>query len=161
MKNKNITCNTKFGPLTISNGPENNYMWTGSINVSSKYFIGDIPIYIFTDDECLQIVTIQFVEKIIDNINYFLKDSIVFIRKTLNDNKEKYNIKENENVFLSYQIEKFPIDYPELIFYENSDEWMIRFAEGKFEICDPYGISIVYNLEEPIRVDNLEDSEEI
>ena len=86
---------------------------------------------------------------------------ILFIKKTLADNKEKYNIKENEYAYLTFEIENFPIDLPELIFTENSNEWMVRFAEGKFEICDPYGILIVYNLEEPIRVDNLENSEEI
>ena len=39
-----------------------------------------------------------------------------------------------------------------------SDEWVIVFAEGKFEICDPYGIAVTYRVTDPVSVENMQDS---
>ncbi|MNY56669.1 hypothetical protein D3C86_1927750 [compost metagenome] len=53
------------------------------------------------------------------------------------------------------------MDLPEVILYDDQEEWVLRFAEGLFSICDPYGININFSSDMPISVDNLEDSEEI
>ena len=153
------TYNSKFGTLNISQGPEDDFLWTGYIDVSNNIFSGKIPIYIFTKKREIKEDTINFTETIVSNINLYLEKSILFIKQTLTAHKEEYKIREEEYDFLSLDIDCFPVDFPELTFWEDSDEWMIRFAEGSFYICDPLGISVTYNLTNPISVDNLEDSE--
>jgi len=59
---------------------------------------------------------------------------------------------------LDKEIEEFPVDLPEIILYDEEEEWVLRFAVGLFNICDPYGININFSLDKPISVDNLEDS---
>ncbi|AXB57510.1 hypothetical protein [Flavobacterium fluviale] len=143
---------TKFGQLILSHGPENDFVWSGQIN--------EFPIYIFTKDRNLSNNTIEFVETIVSDIEGYIETSILFMKQTIIREREKYNIKENEYLII---LDKnyCPVDQPEFIFYENSSEWSIRFAEGIFSICDPFGIAVTFKFKTPLGVDNLEDSEYI
>ena len=153
------TYNSKFGLLTIGEGPEKNFVWRGNIDISNSIFSGQIPIYIFTKERTIPSNLIDLAEIIVLNIDQYLEKSILFIKQTLTEQPEKYKIRKNEYDYLNLDINNFPIDVPELTFWEHSNEWMIRFAEGKFYICDPLGISVTYNFSNPITVDNIEDSE--
>lgn len=148
----------KFGSLTLYNGSDNDFYWIGFVCSSSDLFIEKIPVYIFTKEQNLSKETIQFVENIILNIDEYLEKSIVFIKHTLIENSKEYKIQESEKELLVNE-SILPINLPEFTFWENSNEWMIRFAEGKFSICDPLGIGITFKLTEPSSVDNLEDCE--
>lgn len=154
-------CQSKFGELTLNPGPENDFHWFCEITITSNIFSGKIPISIMTKNKEISNVMIEFVEKIAFSIDDYLKSSIIFLKEILNSEKEKYKIKENEYDLLAFDFANFPIDYPELNFYEESDEWMIRFAEGKFDICDPYGIAVWFKKDKPFDIENLEDSEVI
>lgn len=153
------TYNSKFGLLKSTSGPENNFLWTGSIDVYGSIYSGRIPIYIFTKESKMQSNVIELAETIVLNIEQYLEKSIVFIKQTLTEQRENYKIQDKEYPFLSLDTNYFPVDFPELTFWEDSVEWMIRFAEGKFSICDPLGIAVTYSLTTPLRVDNLEESE--
>lgn len=155
------TYKSKFGLLTIEQGPEDNFVWTVNVHVSNNLYTGKIPIYILTNERIIPNSVIELAETIVLNIEVYLEKSILFIKKTLTEQQEKYKIREDEYDFLSLNVEDFPVDFPELTFWEDSMEWVIRFAEGRFHICDPLGISVTYNLTNPIDVDNLEDSEYI
>lgn len=150
---------SKFGLLKIGEGPEDNFVWTIDIDVSTNIYSGRIPIYIFTNDRIIPNSLLELAETIVLNIDQYLEKSVLFIKQTLTAQQKKYKIREHEYEFLSYDINCFPVDLPELTFWENSIEWMIRFAEGKFDICDPFGISVTYRLTTPKTVDDLEDSE--
>lgn len=153
------TYNSKFGQLKIGQGPEDNFLWTGSIDISNTIYSGQIPIYIFTKECKIQNRVIDLAEKIVLNIDQYLEKSVLFIKQTLTEEREKYNIREDEYDLLNLDTDHFPIDVPELTFWENSIEWMMRFAEGRFSICDPLGIAVTYSLTTPKSVDNLEESE--
>jgi hypothetical protein len=155
------TYNSTFGLLTIGKGPENDFVWTGNTDGSTTIFSELIPVYIFTKDRRIPSNTINLAETIILNLDLYIEKSLLFIKKTLNEQREKYKIREDEYPLLALDINDFPVDIPELIFWEGSNEWMIRFAGGKFYICDPFGISVTFNLTNPISVDNIEDSEYI
>lgn len=150
---------TKFGQLVLRDGPENNFYWTGYSNSHNAIFADKIPVYIFTKDKNISNQTIDFVQTIVSDINAYLATAILFIKQTLSEEKEKYNIREDEFDFLSSDPDCLPVDLPELTFWEDSNEWMIRFAEGKFRICDPLGIEVTFSFNKPISVDNLEDIE--
>lgn len=149
----------KFAKLVLGKGPENDFCWSGYIDVSNKVSSKKIPIYILTKNQRILGNTIEFVQKIVLDFNQYLKASIIFIKETLNEQKENYNIKEDEHDFLMLDVETFPVYMPEITFYEDSIEWILRFSEGKFSICDPFGIGVTFRYDKPISVDNLEDSE--
>ncbi|WP_427873322.1 hypothetical protein [Flavobacterium sp. MMS24-S5] len=142
---------SKFGNLNLGNGPDNEFIWSGYVN--------EIPIYIFTKNRIISNETIEFVEAVVLNIDQYLETAILYIKETLTEKREKYNIKESEYDLLVLDPDLFPIAMPEFTFWEDSVEWMIRFADGKFNICDPLGIGITFRFRKPISVDNLEESE--
>lgn len=157
MKIDNTAYETKFGQLVLSRGPENDYMWFGKID-SNDILVDEIPVYVFTKNQTITNDTVEFIEKIISDRNQYLETAVLFIKQTLIEQREQYNIKENE--YLSILDKKYcPVEHPEFIFYENSSEWSIRFTDGIFSICDPFGIAVTFKFKTPISVDNLEDSE--
>ncbi|MEC5143626.1 hypothetical protein [Chitinophaga sp. 212800010-3] len=89
----------------------------------------------------------------------YLEKTILFIRDTLAAQPAKYKIKDTEYAYLKSDVADFPLSSPEFTFYSYSDEWVIVFAEGKFKICDPYGIAVTYRVTEPVSVENMQDSE--
>nr|WP_199002139.1 hypothetical protein [Flavobacterium sp. ASV13] len=157
MNESNNVYETKFGQLILGDGPENDFYWTGYI--SNTFFSSKIPVYVFTKNSNISSQTIDFMQTIVSDIDRYLETAILFIKQTLSEQKEKYNIRENEYEFLNLEVKLFPVDLPELTFWEDSIEWMIRFAEGNFYICDPLGIGVTFKFDQPISVDNLEDSE--
>ena len=56
--------------------------------------------------------------------------------KLLTEEPENYKIRKEEYVFSNFDINNFPISFSDLTFWEDSNVWIMRFAEGKFSICD-------------------------
>lgn len=152
---------SQFGELLLGQGPEDNFVWTGHIDISNHIFSGQIPIYILTKERVIPNDTIKLTETIVLNIHLYLEKSISFIKQTFTAQPDLYKIRKAEYDLLNLDTASFPLNFPELTFWEGSNEWMMRFAEGDFYICDPFGISVTYSWTDPIRVDNLEDSEYI
>lgn len=150
---------SKFGELKMGKGPHDDFHWFCEVEIKDCIFPEKIPISIFTKKPEISKGMIEFVEEVVLNINSYLELAILFVKKVLTNEKEEYKIKENEYIFLDLDFRNFPIDLPELNFTKGADEWMIRFAEGKFDICYPYGIGVNFKNDKPFSVENLEDSE--
>jgi hypothetical protein len=155
------TIQLSFSEFTINEAPDNKFVWYGTFLTKNKFFEGQIPVCIMTDKENVDKETIFAVEGIVSGIEYYLKKSITFLKKTLTEQKEEYKISSNEVQYLSLDIEDFPVGFPEITFWQGDEEWTIRFAEGKFQICDPYGISVYFKNSEITRIENLEDCDPI
>lgn len=155
---KNII-DTKFGQLKMSDGPENLYCWTGIVKVPVRNNFEEIPVFILTNGLKISDLTIEFVSSIVLDASNYIKASIKYIQEILIHQSEEYKISKDEFDLLLYDIDLFPLFLPEFTFWEGSQEWMIRFAEGQFRICDPLGIGITFKRNNPISVNNLEESE--
>ncbi|OJJ23383.1 hypothetical protein BKI52_03205 [marine bacterium AO1-C] len=153
----------KYGILKLSEEVDNEYFWTGpNIKSTSKRleFQEDIPVCVFTTEKQLAPALLQFIEKILSNVGLFLEKAMLYLKSTLQENPTKYNIKDDELPELELDIDKFPVDLPTINFYENN-EWMIRFATGRFHICDPYGIAVFFKESTPISIEDLSENEMI
>lgn len=159
MVNKTLKAN--FGALECTEGPEETFVWSIQIAVNNRFFEGEIPLYILTKTEDLSVNITGRAEAILDNMENYLETGISFLKKTLTEQAYDFKITEQEEEYLDKEIEEFPVDLPEIILYDEEEEWVLRFAVGLFSICDPYGININFSLDKPISVDNLEDSPEI
>ena len=49
-----------------------------------------------------------------------------------------------------------PFELPQCTFYARDTQWLLRFAEGALDICEPFGIGVIFEVERPLRVENLE-----
>lgn len=153
----------KYGNLRLSEKIGEEYFWSG-FNVKSTNgkmgFNEQIPISVFTNKKMIEPSLIKFIEKILDNVDFFLERAESFLKERLCKNPTVYNIKDIELSDLDLDIYSFPVDLPEINFYENN-EWMIKFATGRFYICDPHGIAIHFKQEEPVSIEDLSESKMI
>ncbi|MDR2269995.1 MAG: hypothetical protein LBF27_03725 [Sphingobacterium sp.] len=156
---KNIM--TDFGVLECADGPEGTSIWSAQVAVNNRFFEEHIPLYIFTKAEKPSVVILAQAETIIGNIEHYLEIGLSFLKKTLTEQANDFKITASESIYLDKNIAEFPVDLPEIILYDEDEQWILRFAEGLFSICDPYGIHVNFSSDHPIAVDNLEDSEEI
>ena len=40
--------------------------------------------------------------------------------------------------------------------FTRDTQWLLRFAEGALDICEPFGIGVIFEGERPLRMENLE-----
>ncbi|RFM26983.1 hypothetical protein [Deminuibacter soli] len=152
--------NANFGELILMETPQEISMWSGNVHIDAAGFSGEVPVYIHTHGNEISAASILFVEKIVADIDSCLINGLLFIKQTLQKDPEGHNITEDEVDWLDLPPEEFPVDLPELIFYEDSEEWMLRFAEGQFAICDPFGIAVLFQQTEPVALEDLSDGNE-
>jgi len=57
-------------------------------------------------------------------------------------------------------VDDLPLDTPQLNFYVG-DEWILHFQRGGLPICEPYGLAVVFEGHDPVRIDDLTDSESV
>ena len=57
---------------------------------------------------------------------------------------------------LTYPFAICPFELPQCTFYARDTQWLLRFAEGALDICEPFDIGVIFEGERPLRVENLE-----
>lgn len=153
------TIQLSFGDFNLDNAPDNKFIWSGNFTINNNFFEGEIPVYIITNEQKVEEKTVRELEEIVLHIEDYLQKAKVFLKKILTEESVTYKIQPDESQYLELNPEDFPVDFPEITLWESDEEWCIRFAEGKFDICDPYGIAIYFKESKAIRIENLEDSE--
>jgi hypothetical protein len=51
-----------------------------------------------------------------------------------------------------------PFGRPELTFYDH-ESWLMRFTEGRLPVCDPFGIGVVFQGQQPRSIEDLSEGE--
>jgi len=151
----------KYGTIQLTAEVEQEYFWSGAtINCGNKKmkFQEAIPVSVFTKQKQLESSLLQLIESVLSKVDSFLETAILYLKNTLLENPSKYHIKDDELAELDLDMYDFPVELPEINFYENR-EWMIRFATGRFDVCDPYGIAVCFKEEQPISVEDLSENE--
>ena len=80
-----------------------------------------------------------------------------FLRDEL---KQKCLLSKDELKLLDVPVFNLPFSSPQCTFYARDKQWLMRFAEGELDICEPYGIGVIFDDERPLCLENLELSEE-
>ncbi|RAJ79025.1 hypothetical protein CLV59_10685 [Chitinophaga dinghuensis] len=139
--------------------PDNMHHWVAVFDDVSSLFADPIPVNLLTTAKELSPQMIHFVASILQQTDVYLTLAIQFIRDNFKAYPEMYDIREDELSYLSLDVADFPLEFPELTFYEEEGDWLIRFAEGKFENCDPFGIAVAFKENVPTDIELLDDSE--
>ncbi|WP_149710625.1 hypothetical protein [Campylobacter concisus] len=104
------------------------------------------------DDE-----TILLVQRIAQDIDRHIKDALIFLRDDL---RQKCLLSKDELRALDVPVCDLPFESPQCTFYAQDKQWLMRFAEGALDICEPFGIGVIFEGEKPLRLENLELSQE-
>ena len=143
----------KLGKLEYLEGPEKIHCWHGELEGSELGF--DIILETSKLDEA----DADFIAKIIQNWKAYEEKALADLREKLTSESDLFGLSKEDAERLSKQ-NSLPFGCPQFTFYEKR-EWAIIFLENEMGIGEPFGISVNYDGDELIGVDDLSDSEEI
>ena len=134
----------KFGELEKV-AVDDCFIWYAQLELKSESF-GEVPFCLVCKDETgVDDETTLLVEKIARDIDRHVKEALVFLKDELS--------------LLDVPVCDLPFSSPQCTFYARDKQWLMSFAEGALDICEPYGIGVIFEDEKPLRLENLELSE--
>ena len=146
----------KFGELekvTTDDG----FIWYAETGLKSEIF-GQVPFcLVSTDGTDVDDETILLAERIASDIDRYVKEALVFLKDEL---RRGCFLSMDELKLLDVPVCELPFSFPQCTFYAHDKQWLMRFAEGELDICEPYGVGVIFEDEKPLCLENLELSSE-
>ena len=146
----------KFGKLEKV-ATDEGFIWYAQTWLKSEIFGQVLFCLVNTDGADVDDETILLAQSIAQGIDRYIKDALTFLRDEL---KQKCLLSKDELKLLDVPVCDLPFSSPQCTFYSRDRQWLMRFAEGELDICEPYGIGVIFEDEKPLCLENLELSEE-
>ncbi|OJJ28659.1 hypothetical protein [Campylobacter concisus] len=146
----------KFGELekvTTDDG----FIWYAQTELKSEIFGQVLFCLISANGTDVDDKTILLAQRIAQDIDRHIKDALTFLRDEL---KQKCFLSKDELRALDVPVCDLPFSSPQCTFYVQDRQWLMRFAEGALDICEPFGIGVIFEGEKPLYLENLELSQE-
>ena len=86
-------------------------------------------------------------ERIASDIDRYVKEALIFLKDKLRRGRF---LSKDELSLLDAPVCELPFSSPQCTFYAHDKQWLMRFAEGKLDICEPYGIGVIFEGEKPL-----------
>ena len=136
---------------------DDGFIWYGETGLKSEIF-GQVPFcLVSTDGTDVDDETILLAERIASDIDRYVKEALVFLKDKL---RRGCFLSKDELKLLDVPVCDLPFSSPQCTFYAQDRQWLMRFAEGALDICEPYGIGVIFEGEKPLCLENLELSSE-
>ena len=146
----------KFGELEKV-ATDDGFIWYAQTVLKSEIF-GQVPFcLVSTDGADVDDETTLLAERIASDIDRYIKEALIFLKDELRRGRF---LSMDELKLLDVSVCELPFSSPQCTFYARDKQWLMRFAEGELDICEPYGIGVIFEGEKPLRLENLELSEE-
>jgi hypothetical protein len=140
----------KFGKLEKV-ATDDGFIWYAETELKSKIF-DQVPFCLVgTDGADVDVETILLVQRIAQDIYRHIKDALTFLQDEL---KQKCLLSKDELRALDVPVCELPFSSPQCTFYAQDKQWLMRFAEGALDICEPFGIGVIFEGEKPLRLEN-------
>ena len=146
----------KFGELEKV-AVDDGFIWYAQLELKSENF-GEVPFCLVCKDETgVDDETILLAERIAKDIDQYIKEALVFLKDEL---RREHCLSDDELKLLDVPVCELPFSSPQCTFYARDKQWLMRFAEGALDICEPFGIGVIFEGEKPLCLENLELSQE-
>ena len=146
----------KFGKLEKV-ATDEGFIWYGETVLKSEIFGQVTFCLVSTDMADVDDETTLLAERIASDIDRYVKESLAFLKDEL---RRGCLLSEDELRLLDVSVCELPFSSPQCTFYAGDKQWLMRFAGGELDICEPYGIGVIFECERPLCLENLELSEE-
>ena len=146
----------KFGELekvTTDDG----FIWYAETELKSEIFGQVVFCLVSADRADVDDETTLLAEQIARDIDRHIKEALAFLKDELRRGRF---LNKDEIKLLDVPVCELPFSSPQCTYYARDKQWLMRFADGELDICEPYGIGVIFEGEKPLRLENLELSEE-
>ena len=146
----------KFGELKKV-ATDDGFIWYAETELRSEIF-GQVPFCLVSADRAdVDDETTMLSERIASDVDRHIKEALVFLKDELRRGRF---LSKDELSLLDVPVCELPFSSPQCTFYAGDKQWLMRFAEGELDICEPYGIGVIFEGEKPLCLENLELSSE-
>ncbi|WP_103643417.1 hypothetical protein [Campylobacter concisus] len=146
----------KFGELEKV-ATDDGFIWYAEMKLESEIF-GQVPFCLVSTDRAdVDDETTLLAERIASDIDRYIKEALGFLKDEL---RRGCFLSKDELKLLDVPVCDLPFSAPQCTFYARDKQWLMRFAEGELDICEPYGIGVIFKGEKPLCLENLELSSE-
>lgn len=136
---------------------DDSFIWYAETVLKSEIF-GQVGFcLVSTDGADVDDETILLAERIASDIDRHIKEALIFLKDELRRGRF---LSEDELNLFDVPVCELPFSSPQCTFYAGDKQWLMRFAEGELDICEPYGIGVIFDGEKPLCLENLELSSE-
>ena len=146
----------KFGELEKI-ATDGGFIWYAEVKLMSENFGQVLFCLVSTDRADLDDETTLLAERIASDIDRHVKEALTFLKDEFRRGRF---LSEDELNLLDVPVCDLPFSSPQCTFYAHDKQWLMRFAKGALDICEPYGVGVIFDGEKPLRLENLELSEE-
>ena len=146
----------KFGELEKV-ATDDGFIWYAEMKLMSEIFGQVTFCLVSTDMADVDDETTLLVERIASDIDRYVKEALIFLKDEL---RRGCFLSEDELGLLDVPVCELPFSSPQCTFYARDKQWLMRFAEGELDICEPYGIGVIFEGEKLLCLENLELSSE-
>ncbi|WP_103638065.1 hypothetical protein [Campylobacter concisus] len=146
----------KFGELEKV-ATDDGFIWYAQTWLKSAIFGQVVFCLVSTDGADVDDETTLLAEKIAQDIDRYIKEALIFLKDELGQGRL---LSKDELKLLAVPVCDLPFSSPQCTFYAHDKQWLMRFAEGELDICEPYGIGVIFEDEKPLCLENLELSSE-
>lgn len=146
----------KFGELEKV-ATDDGFIWYAEAKLESAIFGQVAFCLVSTDMADVDDETTLLAERIASDIDRYVKEALAFLKDELGRGRF---LSEDELNLLDVPVCDLPFSSPQCTFYAHDKQWLMRFSEGALDICEPYGIGVIFEGERPLCLENLELSEE-
>ena len=146
----------KFGELEKV-ATDDGFIWYAEVKFDSKNFGQVTFCLVSTDGADVDDETTLLAERIASDIDRYIKEALAFLKDEL---RQGCFLSKDEIKLLDATVCELPFSSPQCTFYAGDKQWLMRFAGGELDICEPYGIGVIFEGEKPLCLENLELSEE-
>ena len=146
----------KFGELEKV-ATDDGFIWYAEMKLKSEIFGQVAFCLVSTDRADVDDETTLLAERIASDIDRYIKEALIFLKDELGRGRF---LSKDELSLLDAPVCDLPFSAPQCTFYARDKQWLMRFAEGALDICEPYGIGVIFEGEKPLCLENLELSSE-
>ena len=146
----------KFGELEKV-ATDDGFIWYAETGLKSEIFDQVAFCLVSTDMADVDDETTLLAERIAGDIDRYVKEGLIFLKDELR--RERF-LSMDELKLLDVSVCDLPFSSPQCTFYAHDKQWLMRFAKGELDICEPYGIGVIFEGERPLCLENLEISSE-
>ena len=146
----------KFGELEKV-ATDDGFIWYAETGLKSEIF-DQVPFcLVSTDGADVDDETTLLAERIASDIDRYVKEALTFLKDELRRGRF---LSKDEIKLLDAPVCELSFSSSQCTFYAGDKQWLMRFAEGALDICEPYGIGVIFEGEKPLCLENLELSSE-
>ena len=146
----------KFGELEKV-ATDDGFIWYAETGLKSEIFGQVTFCLVSTDKADVDDETTLLAERIAQDIDRYIKEALAFLKDELRRGRF---LSKDELSLLDVPVCDLPFNSPQCTFYARDKQWLMRFAGGELDICEPYGIGVIFEGEKPLCLENLELSSE-